>query len=166
MHQYNIPTLLQIMACRLFGAKPLSESMLSCCQIDTKEHVSVKFYLRFKSFHSGKCAWRSGKWWPCYLGLNELIGMGILSTWQLLGQPVTKITSQWHFHFSVDPYHWPNIVTVITIQACIQSNCSTNRWTNSSHCYAVSHFLSSSSSNSEYGAVTSSVNSTAKINIL
>ena len=89
-----------------------------------------------------------------------------LSKWQNLVQPVAKITSKRHFHFNVDPYHWPNIATVITIQACIQSNCSTNRWTNSSHCYAVSHFLSSSSSNSESGTVTSSVNSAAKINIL
>ena len=43
MHQYNIPTLLQIMACRLFGAKPLTEPMLPYCQIDPKEHISLKF---------------------------------------------------------------------------------------------------------------------------
>ena len=88
------------------------------------------------------------------------------SKWQPLVQPVTEKQSKWHFHFSVDPYHWPNIAAVITIQACIQSNCSTNRWANSSHCYAVSHYFSSSSSNRESAAVTSSVNSAAKINIL
>ena len=48
MHQYNIPTLLQIMACHLFGAKPLSEPMLPYCQLDHKEHISVKFYSKFK----------------------------------------------------------------------------------------------------------------------
>ena len=55
MRQHNIPTLLQIMACRLFGAKPLSEPMPPCCQLDPKEHISVKFCLKFKSFHSRKC---------------------------------------------------------------------------------------------------------------
>ena len=39
MHHYNIPTFVQITACRLFGAKPLSEPMLSYCQLDLKEHI-------------------------------------------------------------------------------------------------------------------------------
>ena len=47
MHQENIPTLLQIMACRLFGAKPLSEPMLLYCQLDP---ISVKFFLKVKKF--------------------------------------------------------------------------------------------------------------------
>ena len=61
MHQYNIPTLLQIAACRLFGAKPLSEPMLPYCQLDHKEHISVKsFFFKFRGFHSRKCTlkWR------------------------------------------------------------------------------------------------------------
>ena len=53
-----IPTLLQIMACRLFGVKPLSESMLPYCQFYPVEHISVKFYSKFKSFHSRKCTWK------------------------------------------------------------------------------------------------------------
>ena len=55
LHQYNTPTLLQIKACRLFGTKPLSEPMLPYCQLDPKEHTSVKFYFEFKCFHSRKC---------------------------------------------------------------------------------------------------------------
>ena len=51
MRQYNIPTLLQIMACRLFGAKALSEPMLSYCRLDHYEYMSVKS-LKFKGFHS------------------------------------------------------------------------------------------------------------------
>ena len=51
----NIPTLLQIMACRLFGANPLSEPMLPYCQLDPKQCISVKFHLKFKSFHSRNC---------------------------------------------------------------------------------------------------------------
>ena len=31
------------MACRLFGAKPLSKPILDYCQLDPKEQISVKF---------------------------------------------------------------------------------------------------------------------------
>ena len=70
MHQYNASTLVQIMACRLFGLKPLSESMLPYHQLDTKEHVSVKefslkeMYLKMSS---------SAKWRSFGLSLNVLI---------------------------------------------------------------------------------------------
>ena len=46
------------MACRLITTKPLSEPMLLCFQLYPKEHISVKFYLKFKSFHSRKCTWK------------------------------------------------------------------------------------------------------------
>ena len=36
-------TLVQVMACRLFGAKPLPEPMLTFCQLDPQEQTSVKF---------------------------------------------------------------------------------------------------------------------------
>ena len=62
MHQYNIPTLENQLAwenvCRLFGAKPLSEPMLPYCQLHPAEHISVKFYIKFKRFHSRECTWR------------------------------------------------------------------------------------------------------------
>ena len=45
-------TIIGSMACRLACAKPLSEPMLSYCQIDPKEHISVKFYSKFNSFYS------------------------------------------------------------------------------------------------------------------
>ena len=43
MRQHNIPTLLQIMTGRLFGAKPLSEPMRPYWQLDPKEHTSGNF---------------------------------------------------------------------------------------------------------------------------
>ena len=46
------------MACRLFGAKPLSEPMLIYCQLDSKEHISMEYYSIFKLFHSRKCIWK------------------------------------------------------------------------------------------------------------
>ena len=56
MRQQARSWLAQIMACRLIGAKPLYEAMLLYCQLDPKEHTSVKFYLNFKRFHSRKCS--------------------------------------------------------------------------------------------------------------
>ena len=35
--------LVQTMACRLFGAKPLSKPMLGCCHFNPEEQISVKF---------------------------------------------------------------------------------------------------------------------------
>ena len=43
MRQWIVSALVQIMACCLFGAKPLSKPMLGYCQLDLKEQTSVKF---------------------------------------------------------------------------------------------------------------------------
>ena len=68
MHQYTMPSLVQIMACRLFGDNPLSEPMMVYCQFDPKGHIPMK--LKYKSFHSKKC--RLQEWRPSCLGLSEL----------------------------------------------------------------------------------------------
>ena len=41
MRQWIGSALVQIMACRLFGAKPLSKPMLHCCQLGRYELISV-----------------------------------------------------------------------------------------------------------------------------
>ena len=41
--QGTLSALVQLMACRLFGAKPLPEPMLTYCQLDSYEQTSVKF---------------------------------------------------------------------------------------------------------------------------
>ena len=43
MRQLIESALVQIMACRLFDAKPLSKPMLEDCQLDPWEQMSVKF---------------------------------------------------------------------------------------------------------------------------
>ena len=47
------------MACRLVGAKPLTEPMLEYCQLDSKEQTSVKFWSNFfiqeNAFESVDC---------------------------------------------------------------------------------------------------------------
>ena len=73
MRQYITPTLCQIMACRL-GTNPSSERMLPYCQIDHKEHFSVKlFKIQKFSFKDMPLKIASAKWGPVCLGLNVLI---------------------------------------------------------------------------------------------
>ena len=47
------PILIQMMACHL-DAKPLTEPMLTYCQLDWKEHISMKTNWKFKEFDSIK----------------------------------------------------------------------------------------------------------------
>ena len=43
MCQLIMPALVQILVCRLFGAKPLLEPVLAYCYLDTYEYIAVKF---------------------------------------------------------------------------------------------------------------------------
>ena len=74
MRQWTGPSLVQVMACRLFGAKPLPEPMLAYCQLDSWEHISVKFESELYHFRSWKCIWKCllPKWRPFCPGGDEL----------------------------------------------------------------------------------------------
>ena len=50
--------LVQLMACHLFSAKPLSEPVLGYYQLDLWEQTSAKFLSKYKIFHSRKCIWK------------------------------------------------------------------------------------------------------------
>ena len=52
MRQCTWLSLVQVVACRLFGAKPLPEPMLLICQLDPWEQVSVKLEFEFYPFHT------------------------------------------------------------------------------------------------------------------
>ena len=41
MHQWTGPALVQLMACCLFGAKPLPRQMMTYCQLDPKEPLDL-----------------------------------------------------------------------------------------------------------------------------
>ena len=79
------------MACRPYGAKPVSEPMLGYCQLDPWEQISVKFESEFYHFHSRKCIWkcRPPQWRPFCPGGAELNFMRVSreSCWQLIWQP-------------------------------------------------------------------------------
>ena len=57
MRQWTGAALVQVMACRLFGTKPLPEPMLTYCQLDPWEQNSLKFELKYETVHSQKCIW-------------------------------------------------------------------------------------------------------------
>ena len=50
MRQWIGSALVQRMACRLFGAEPLSKPMLGYCQLNPQEHISVKFQSKYNFF--------------------------------------------------------------------------------------------------------------------
>ena len=50
MRQWTRPSLVQIMSCRLFGAKALSKPSRAYCQLESREHISMKYFVKFKSF--------------------------------------------------------------------------------------------------------------------
>ena len=58
MRHYNIPILLQIMACCLRRVKPVSEPMLPYFKINPMEYISVKTYIKCKCSHSRKYRWK------------------------------------------------------------------------------------------------------------
>ena len=47
--------LVHVIACHLSSPKPLPEPMLTYCQLNPQKHISVKFYLKCKHFHSRRC---------------------------------------------------------------------------------------------------------------
>ena len=57
MRQKTRPSLVEIMACRLSGAKPLSQPMMTYYQLDPAEHISIKYHLKSISFHSREGIW-------------------------------------------------------------------------------------------------------------
>ena len=65
----------QVVACRLFGAKPLPKPMIAYCQLNSWGQILVKFESEFCHFHSRKFSWkcRLPKWWPFCTGGDELI---------------------------------------------------------------------------------------------
>ena len=54
--QWTGSSLVKVMAWHLSGAKP--QLMMTNCQLQPKEHISVKSYFQISNFHSWKCIWK------------------------------------------------------------------------------------------------------------
>ena len=80
MRQWIGSALIQVMACRLFGAKPLPEPMLAYCQLDPQEQTSVKLESKYETFHLWKFTWKCRllNWRPFCPGGDELMATNTL----------------------------------------------------------------------------------------
>ena len=56
-HPWNVSSLVQVMACCLFSARPLPKPMLTYHQLDTWEQTSQKLESKYEIFHSTQCNW-------------------------------------------------------------------------------------------------------------
>ena len=93
MRPWTGSALVQVMACHLFGAKPLPKPMQAYCQLDTWEQISVKFEWEFYIFHSRKCIWkcRLPEWRPFCPGGDKLISFP--PTHWLISQPYAGLST-------------------------------------------------------------------------
>ena len=73
MRRWTRSSLVQIMACRLLGAKPLSEPMLTYSQLGLKEQNSVKYQSKWEHFHSRKCDFPTKLSWGRWVKLHNMM---------------------------------------------------------------------------------------------
>ena len=88
MHRWTGSALAQIMACLLYGTKPLSKLMLGYCQIDPWEQTSVKFESKYIFFSFTKMHLKisSAKEHPFCPQVDELSLFSVLPSpllWQI-----------------------------------------------------------------------------------
>ena len=79
MCQWTRPSLVQIMACRVFGAKPLSEPIVYYCQLDLRKRLQSNCIQR--KFKKILLKMSSAKWRPFCLSLNVLSVADINEIW-------------------------------------------------------------------------------------
>ena len=105
VHLWTGSALVQVMACRLFDAKPFPEPMPTSPQLDPWEHTSVKFKLKYKTCHAWKCSWSCRLWNGCHF------------VQVFCPDDVIKTLS------SDDAYmhHWPGSPLVQVITCCLRS---------------------------------------------
>ena len=124
MPQWTGSALVQIMACRSFGAKPLPEAMLAYCQLDCWEQISVKFVSQFHQFRSRKCIWTcrlpiwqpfcpGARWvkvnwtfWPLTQSYTEVYIVPSLS-FAIFGYALLDIDFIWRHKMGTFPRYWP-----------------------------------------------------------
>ena len=97
MREWIDPTLVQIMACRLFGAKPLSKPNARLLSIGP---LGIKFstiLLKMQNFSFTKMHLKlsSAKWRPFCPRGDELIGLGNKAEWKLDQNITIPIQENW-----------------------------------------------------------------------
>ena len=95
MLQWISSTLVQMMACRLFDAKPLSKPMLGYGQLDPYEQTSVKFQSKYKTFHS----WNASEYIICKIAAI----LSIRCQWECLIYKMGILILERHVKYWNDP---------------------------------------------------------------
>ena len=137
MWQWIGSPLVQIMACCIVGAKPLSELMLEYCPLDLKEQTSVKLESKYKTFHSRKWIWnchlQNGRYFvqrrwvntknisvfrECALNNNSLYGYlikhdFISNKWWTMRRVAWQPLRQWSTRY---PLIWSNYAAHLSIR--------------------------------------------------
>ena len=82
MRRWTRSALVWVMACRLVGAKPLSEPMKEYFQLVPCEQASVKFESKYKTFHSWKRIWTCRLRNGGHFVLGKMSKVEALSYWE------------------------------------------------------------------------------------
>ena len=103
MCQWVGSTLFQIMAFRLFGAKPLSKPMLDYCWLDTWNKFQLTFYQNATPFiHKMHMKASSAKWRPLF---NGEMGWSCIHCYREVFERFTRL--QWVKSLSnLNPHAW------------------------------------------------------------
>ena len=81
MRQWTGSTLVQVIACCLFGTKPLPEPMLSYCQLYLYKQTSVKFESIYKTYNSWKCTWKCLLWNGDHFFQRRWVNIDLVQHW-------------------------------------------------------------------------------------
>ena len=94
IRQWTRSALVQVMAWCLFSAKSLPEPILTYCELDSCEQISVKFKSKIISFSLKKCTWNGclPKWGPFCPDGDELINSARHTTRQ--GTQLNRVLSK------------------------------------------------------------------------
>ena len=125
------------MACRLVGAKPLSQPMLEYCQLDPWEQTSMKFQSQFIHFYSRKCIWKCRNFnRNSYIFIQENAFENVVCKMELiLSRP------QWVKHHTVYPLNYYGFVHCCVLESRADFRFAPSQWETALLCNKVSQWL-------------------------
>ena len=106
--------LVQIMACCLFGVKPLSKPMLCKCQLDPQDQTSLKSGSKYRNFHWRKRIWndrlRNGGDFVQRRWIKSCQKIWLMpslhSKWKCSGKVMAMFACRWSCDAPLRPSHW------------------------------------------------------------
>ena len=127
-NQYTMPSLVQVIACCLFGTQPLSETMLAYWWLDTWEQISVKCESQCNNFKAKIWSWKCCMQFPMhFLRDNKPALIQIMAwccnylnqSWPNLLKPISVIQTLWvNYVFRSEALHVPLYIVHVYNLAC------------------------------------------------